>query len=187
MGMPAPHTDWTVDQVHDLPDDGNRHEVIDGELLVSPAPSYLHQEAVMQLYKILFPYVEEIGQHLIVAPAAVTFSRRREVQPDLFVLPKRSGRRPTRFEDVGMLTLAVEVLSHHTTHADRKKKRELYQDEHVPEYWMVDPQSRSVSRWRLGSERPDNFAAILIWQPEPARRALTIDLVQYFRAVHDEP
>jgi Uma2 family endonuclease len=186
MGMPASHTDWTVEMVHDLPDDGNRYEVIDGELLVSPAPSYLHQEAVMQLYEILVPYVKQVGQHLIVAPAAVTFSPRREVQPDLFVLPKQAGRRPQRFEDVGKLTLAVEVLSPHSIRADRNQKKGLYQDERVPEYWIVDPRSRTLARWRPDSAHPELLATLLTWQPVPSHDPLTIDLVKYFRAVHDE-
>lgn len=103
MGMPASqHTEWTVEMVHELPDDGNRYEVIDGELLVSPAPSYQHQRAVLRLMDILHPYVKSLGQEVLIARAAVTFSRHREVQPDLFVLPLKDGRRAERFEDVGV-------------------------------------------------------------------------------------
>ena len=186
MVMSAPYSEWTVDMVHDLPDDGNRIEVIDGELLVSPAPSYLHQEAVMQLYKILLPYVQSIGQHIVVAPASVTFSERREVQPDLFVLPKRRGRRPTRLEDVRKVTLVVEVVSPNTERADRTTKKGLYQEERVPEYWIVDPDSRTVERWRPESAKAELFATTLAWHPIPTRDALTIDLASYFRSVHDE-
>lgn len=187
MGMPASHTEWTVEMVHDLPDDGNRYEVIDGALLVSPAPSYLHQRALLRLYQILQPYVEEIGQDVVVAPAAVTFSKRREVQPDLFVLPKRDGRRATRFEDVGVLTLAVEVASPHTARTDRREKQRLYQSERVPEYWMVNPNARTVERWRSGIDRREVLATTLMWQPILTHDALTIDLTQYFRAAHDDP
>ncbi len=184
--MSAPYSEWTVDMVHDLPDDGNRIEVIDGELLVSPAPSYLHQEAVMQLYKILLPYVQSIGQHIVVAPASVTFSQRREVQPDLFVLPKRRGRRPTRFEDVREVTLVVEVVSPNTERADRTTKRGLYQDERVPEYWIVDVDARIVERWRPDSEEAEVLSTTLLWQPAESYDPLAIDLTSYFRTLHGD-
>ncbi len=183
MGMPALPTEWTVEMVHELPDDGNRYEVIDGLLLVSPAPSYLHQRAILRLYDILLPYVEVIGQEVLVAPAAVTFSIRREVQPDLLVLPLKDGRPVERFEDVGVLTLAVEALSPHSIRADRFLKRDLYQDEGVPEYWIVDVASRIVERWRPDSDEAELLATTLSWQPLASRDPLTIDLTSYFRAL----
>jgi Uma2 family endonuclease len=186
MGMPASHTEWTVEMVHDLPDDGMRYEVIDGELLVSPAPSLLHQRAVGRLYRILEPYVEAIGQEVLFAPAAVTFSKRREVQPDVLVIPLKDGRPVERFEDVGVLTLAVEVLSPHSLRADRQLKRNLYQDERVPEYWIIDVDARIVERWRPESDAAEVLTTTLSWQPLLSRDALTIDLIEYFRAVHGD-
>jgi Uma2 family endonuclease len=186
MGMPSSQVEWTVEMVHDLPDDGKRYEVIDGELLVSPAPSYMHQRAIRRLDKILSPYAESIGQEVLFAPAAVTFSRRREVQPDLLVLPLKDGRPADRFEDVGVLTLAVEVLSPNTMRADRYLKRILYQNEGVPEYWIIDVASRLVERWRPESEKAEILATTLSWQPLPSRDALTIDLTSYFRDLHGE-
>ncbi len=186
MGMPLSPTEWTVEMVNALPDDGNRYEVIDGELLVSPAPSFLHQRAVARLHLVLASYVDAIGLDLLLAPAAVTFSRKREVQPDLLVLPRNAGRPATRFEDVGVLTLAVEVLSPHSMQTDRHKKRRLYQDERVPEYWIVDPVARSVERWRPTTETAEVMHDSLSWQPLASHEALAIDLVRYFRAVHGE-
>jgi Uma2 family endonuclease len=185
MGMPAhQHTEWTVEMVHELPDDGNRYEVIDGELLVSPAPSFLHQRAILQLYRILFPYVASIGQEALLAPAAVRFSKRREVQPDLLVLPLKDGRPVERFEDVGVLTLAVEALSPSSIRADRYLKRQLYQDERVPEYWIVDADTRIIERWRPDNEESEVLSTTLLWQPLASRDPLAIDLTTYFRAVH---
>jgi hypothetical protein len=88
MAMPAHPTEWTVKMVRALPDDGNRYEVIDGELFVTPAPSWTHQTAVLELAMILAPYVREhaIG-HVIVAPADVVFGPRNMVEPDLLVVP----------------------------------------------------------------------------------------------------
>jgi Uma2 family endonuclease len=184
--MPTPRADWTVELVHELPDDGNRYEVLDGVLLVSPAPSLMHQRAVGRLYAILLPYVPSVGLEVLVAPAAVTWSERTELQPDVLALPLLNGKLAQRFEDVGVLGLAVEVLSPSTVRTDRFTKRREYQRRGVPEYWIVDPASRSVERWRPRDEDPEILLETLLWQPNPDTPALTIDLQAYFRAVHGE-
>ena len=72
MAMPAPSTEWTVEMVHALPDDGNRYEVIDGELFVTPAPSPVHQRAVRELLYLIGPYVtaHAIGDALMLVAQA---------------------------------------------------------------------------------------------------------------------
>lgn len=186
MAMPAPHTDWTVDMVRELPDDGKRYEVIDGVLLVSPAPALVHQRAIAELYVLLRPYVAALGLEAIMAPAAVTWSTRTEVQPDLLVLPLANGRFAQRFEDVGVLELAVEVLSPSSVRTDRFTKRREYQRRGVPEYWIVDPASRSIERWRPTDEEPEILFDRLAWQPRTDVDPLVIDLEALFRAVHGE-
>src|ERR1041384_6197759 len=138
---------WTLEEVQRLPDDGNRYELIDGELLVTPAPSLTHQHAVLVLSRLVADYLdrERVG-HVVISPADVIFSPRRAVQPDLFVTPLVSGRRPLRFEDAGRVLLAVEVLSPSTARADRVKKRGVYRDEGVAEYWIVDLDARVLER-----------------------------------------
>jgi Uma2 family endonuclease len=186
MVMPMLDASWTVERINALPDDGNRYEVIDGERFVTPAPSNLHQAASLDLAMLMYEYVRRVGQSLFVAPTAVTFSTRREVQPDLLVMPKREGRRATVFADVGRLTLAVEVLSPHTSRVDRTIKRALFQEERVPEYWIVDPIARTVDRWRVDAASAERLTETLAWQPDARIEPLTIDLVAYFRRVHDE-
>ncbi len=122
----------------------------------------------------------------LVAPAEVTFSPRRSVQPDLLVVPTIDGRGAARFEDVGRLVLAVEVISPSTARSDRHRKRKLYQSEAVPEYWIVDPAARFVERWRPGDEEPEILVESLSWQPDADRAPLVIDLAAYFRSVNWE-
>lgn len=187
MAMPHPRTGWTLEMVHALPDDGNRYELIDGELLVSPAPSLLHQRVVFELNDLLRRYVKELGWcELLGAPIGVTFSPRRELQPDLCVIPLVNGRKVRRFEDVGRLVLAVEVLSPGTTRNDRYRKRPVYQDEGVPECWLVDPEARLVERWRPEEPEPEVLLTRLAWQPDASRDALVVDLEALFREAHDE-
>jgi Uma2 family endonuclease len=130
--------------VHALPDDGNRYEIIDGELLVSPSPTWLHQSAVLDLAMLLRDYARRAGLKVLVAPAAVTWSPQTEVQPDVLAAPLIEGRSPSRFEDVGVLALAVEVLSPSTETIDRTKKLEIYARERVEHVWLIDPRLQTL-------------------------------------------
>jgi Uma2 family endonuclease len=107
------------------------------------------------------------------------------VQPDLFVVPLVEGRRPERFEDVGRLLLAVEVLSPSTARADRVAKRVLYRDQGVAEYWLVDLEARTVERSTPADARVEVLAEDLTWRVEGAASALEIDLLDYFSRVLD--
>jgi Uma2 family endonuclease len=186
MAMPTQQTYWTAEMLQDLPDDGNRYEVIDGDLFVSPAPSYLHQRASAELYLLLAPYGRAAGLHVLYAPAAVRSSPIREVQPDVFAFARRPGPLPERFLEMKELSLAVEILSPSTARVDRSRKRALYQSENVPEYWIVDVVARLIERWRPGAGEPELLLTSLRWQPVAASEALTVDLVAYFRAVYGE-
>ena len=187
MRMPKLERSWTVDEVHALPDDGNRYEVIDGELFVTPAPSLNHQNAAFELCRIFQEYLkhQRIG-HAYIAPADVTFSPRRLVQPDVFVVPLVDGRRPRRFEDAGRLLLAAEILSPSTARADRITKRELFRGEGVPEYWVVDLDARAIERSTPVDPRVDIFAETIEWHTHGAAMPLAIDLVDYFARVLDD-
>jgi len=132
MGMPAQQTEWTAEMARALPDDGQRYEVLDGALFVSPAPSPHHQKAVMALLRRLDPYVRTNGLgETLPSPADIEFSSRRLVQPDVFVVPASAKLRDWR--DVTSLLLAAEVLSPSTARADRLSKRVIYQSQQVPE------------------------------------------------------
>ena len=187
MSMSHPSTDWTVEMVHALPEDGLRYEVIDGELFVTPAPTWTHQDAVLELVRTLDPYLLATGcGALRFAPAAIRFGSRTEVQPDLFVVPLIREHRPRTWEEAGRLLLAVEVLSPSSVRADREVKRQLYLRERVPEYWVVNADKRIISRWRSGSALADDLHDSLEWQPDPAHAPRAIDLRAFFSGVHGE-
>ena len=186
MDMPAQDTEWTARMARALPEDGKRYEVLDGELFVTPAPGADHQEAIASLQARMRDYVHgnRLG-HVFVSPADIEFSPRRLVQPDLFVAPLVDGRRPRTWSDIRFLILAVEVLSPGTARADRQRKRIIYQSQRVPEYWIVDLDSRLIERWRPDDDRPEVLAERLSWQPRPDLEALEIDLEAYFKEVLD--
>ncbi|MDB4913297.1 MAG: hypothetical protein JWM95_941 [Gemmatimonadetes bacterium] len=187
MYMPQLTRQWTVESVHALPDDGNRYEVIDGELFMTPAPSRRHQNAVGELYALLREYLrrERVG-HAYVSPVDVVFSAKRLAQPDVLVAPLVNGRRAETPAHSGLLMLAVEVLSPSTARADRIAKRTLYRDEKVPEYWIVDLDARTIERSTPADSRPEIFVDEIVWQPDGAVTPCVIDLVQYFAAVFDD-
>lgn len=172
---------WTADMVRALPDDGKRYEVIDGELFVTPAPSWEHQAASKALFLRLHSYVSAHALGAVFyAPADVEFSAERMVEPDLFVVPLIEGRSPRSWEEAGRLLLAVEILSPGTARADRLVKRRLYQRPGVPEYWIIDVAARLVERWRPEDERPEILTEFLEWQPAAGQDALRIALEEYF-------
>jgi Uma2 family endonuclease len=184
MYMPALKRSWTVEDVHALPDDGNRYEVIDGELFVTPAPAWRHQYAVGELYRRLHDYVRREGiGYAFIAPADVVFTKTRAVQPDIFVVPLAHGRRPEHFDEVHQLMLAVEILSPTTARADRVAKRTLYRDEQVGEYWIVDLDARVIERVTPLEPRSEILAEELMWRPAATSASFSVDLPRYFDAV----
>ena len=185
MGMPQTFERWTADMVRALPNDSYRHEVIDGELFVTPAPSWTHQRAVGGLLVRLAAYLEgQTWGEVVTSPADISFHEDMLVQPDVFVVPLGPDARRGRYwTDIRALLLAVEVLSPSTARADRQVKRRLYQREGVGEYWIVDLDARVVERWRPADERPEIVTTLLTWQPQPAEPAFELDLVEFFDGI----
>lgn len=189
MAMPA-HTEaarrWTPDEVRTLNEASSdtRFECIDGELLVTPAPSYDHQEAGARLWRVLDDYLhrQRLG-HAFVAPVEVQLDPRSLVQPDVFVAPLVDGRRPRGHELASRLLLAAEILSPSTARYDRVTKRRYYQRAGTPEYWIVDVDARLIERWRPADERPELLDATLAWHPDGASEPLTLDVARYFSDV----
>jgi Uma2 family endonuclease len=182
MGMPAQKTWWTLEMVRALPDDGKRYEALDGVLLVSPAPSIRHQRAVQLLFRILDDYTQAHGiGETMMSPADIELSPARLVQPDVFVIP--AELRATDWKDITRLLLAAEVISPSSARADRVEKRKAYQDKEVPEYWIVDLDTKVFERWRPSDVRPEILTDRIEWHPVAEARPLSIDLVRYFADV----
>jgi Uma2 family endonuclease len=180
MGMPAQQTWLTAEMARRLPDDGNRYEVLDGELYLTPVPSLAHQSIVLAFLVAIRQYVDEheLGEGLP-SPSDIEFSPTRLVQPDLFVVAFTAAGRPRSWEEIESLLLAVEVTSESTEWTDRNVKSRLYQSEGVV-YWVVDGSTRSVERWRPGDDRPEVVTDVLEWQPRTDIEPLRISLPELF-------
>ncbi len=187
MGMPALDLSrrWTREEVLALPDDGNRYELVDGELLVSPSPIRLHQRAVKHLLRLVDDYViaHRLGEALD-SPADIKFGPDEILQPDVFVAPPiAGGRRGETWEEVGIPRLVVEVLSRGTATFDRVQKRLRYQAAGVPTYWIVDLDQHRVEVWTPRADTPAMVADTLTWRPDPSAPALEIELPALFAAI----
>ena len=127
--------------LRDLPDDGHRYELIDGMLLVSPAPRIPHQLVVGRLHLLLSTTCPP-DLYVLMAPTAVALAEDTEVQPDLLVAPRSQF---TETELAGPPLLAVEVLSASTRRVDLLLKRDRYEAAGVPSYWLVDPDELTIT------------------------------------------
>jgi len=187
MAMPSrPASVTTIEELLALPDDGLRHELLDGEHVVTPAPELPHQAILRELFAALQHALG--GQDELVlfwSPADIVLGPKALVQPDLFVVRKAAGRRLRKWSDVGVPVLAVEVLSPSTASRDRGKKRRIYQEAGVAEYWIVDFDARLVERWRPKDERPEIVSDLLRWEPAPGVSA-AVDLSALFTRVLGE-
>ncbi len=132
-----------------LPGDGKLYELIDGELAVSPAPTLTHQTLVWRLVAIFDAYqtVHPAGR-FVVGPYDVVLSVHQALHPDvLFFARKRLDRLTDAFAD-GAPDLAVEILSPGTASRDKGRKRELYDEYGVQEYWIVHQKRAQVDVYR---------------------------------------
>ena len=131
----------TEDDLATMPDDGHRYELLDGTLLVTPAPNEGHQTCVASLL-VLLHADRQPGQKVLVAPFDVRLSRITVLEPDVLVA-RKSDITPARLE--GPPLLAVEVLSPSTRRIDLGSKRLAYEAAGVPAYWLVDPEVPSLT------------------------------------------
>lgn len=156
----ATATKLTYEDYVRMPDDGQRYELIDGELHVVPAPFLSHQRSVGRLYVHIFLWVRSHGGEVFIAPFDVILSPVNVLQPDLlFVAPQHASRVEKRGV-VGPPDLVVEVLSNSTKRRDETLKRELYERFGVSEYWIVDPEAKTVKVLRLAGRRYETAAEL---------------------------
>ena len=179
---------WTRNDVFALPDDGRRYELIDGELVVTPAPGGRHQVAVTALLLRIGPLLTPAAgtsARILVSPADLRLGEEEILQPDLFIYQTESGRPLSDWRDITSLLVAIEVLSPSTARYDRGLKRLRYQRARVPEYWIVDLDGRVIERWRPDDARPEILTERLQWSSGDGAE-FDLDLEEFFREVGGE-
>ena len=171
---PPPPPPW-ADYLR-LPEDGQRYEIIEGNLYVSPAPAFDHQIALARLFAAMHAFLEEhrLGIALpapfdILLPGVAS-----PIQPDLAVFFEGNAPRAgdKRFE--GIPDLLVEVISPGSSRLDQFVKFAAYEKAGVPEYWMVNPKTRSVAVHHLDRERRE-YVEVGQWSSGEAARSTVLD------------
>jgi len=152
-GDPSPHASrvkLTYDDFVLFPDDGKRHELIDGEHYVTPSPNTRHQTIVGNVFGLLWSYLQAhpMGR-VFSAPFDVVFSEFDVVAPDvLYMSHERAASVLTPKHTRGAPELVVEVASTGTRKRDETIKRRLYERSGVAEYWVVDPERDAIQVYR---------------------------------------
>jgi len=161
MGLTIPR--YTVDDLEQFPDDGNRYELLDGVLIVTPAPAVVHEVVISRIHTRLSLAVQVPGIAHVLAHGAVTRLPNTQLEPDLLVLPQRFPL-DAKWHEITDRWLAVEVFSPSSYFYDRRVKRDAYLALGLREVWLVDPRTktfevcvapgpgeivRDVVRWRV--------------------------------------
>ena len=177
----------TYDDFVRIPDDGMRHEIIDGVHYVTPSPAFRHQQLLGRLHGAIFNYLEahpEIGQVLL-SPLDTVFSPWDVVEPDLLFIAADQPEIVTEPNIQGAPALVVEILSPGTKKRDLGIKKELFDRGGVREYWIVDPKANTVVVHRRASDGgfprsqslPDDAPAIMT----PLLPGFSLSLEKLFR------
>ncbi len=143
-------TRLTYDDYLLFPDDGKRHEIIDGEHYVTPSPNPRHQVLLGRLYFEIELYLRQhpgIGQ-VFLSPLDVIFSKWDIVEPDVLFVAANQTDILTENNVQGSPALVIEVLSRGTRTKDEQVKRRLFDRGGVREYWIVDPKHDRVTAWQ---------------------------------------
>lgn len=132
------------------PDDGNRYEIFEGELVMTPAPGTVHQRIVFKLCNILGNYLKQMSSgEVYPAPVDVYFNEETTVQPDLIFVSRDRLHIIDEQKVNGAPDVVVEIISESTESRDRSFKFKLYAKEGVREYWIVDPAKKTVEVYEL--------------------------------------
>ncbi len=175
---------YTVRDYMNLPEsEEKRYELIDGELDLVPSPTTQHQDIVGRLFLVLARFVQagNLGR-VFVAPLDVVLSEHDVLQPDLMYVSKERESIVSDPNVKGAPNMVVEVLSPATEDRDRTVKRARYLKYGVVEYWIVDPQSRTIEVLRAEAT---NFETERIYAPgttmvSPELPGLEVDVANIF-------
>lgn len=181
MGAPVYHT---ADMVRAMPEDGNRYEVVHGELLVTPAPRLWHEEIAKRLLFAIEVWLRENPVGLVIGSRSDLSWSLNDVlvSPDLFVVPLEEARKDD-WQSLRTVLLVAEVLSPSSVKLDRFTKRRLYQERRVPVYWIADPVEKVVEVWRPDDEFPRFERRRIHWNPTGTEVTFSLELDYLFRPI----
>lgn len=173
-----PSTHLNYEDYLQFPDDGKRHEIIEGDHYMTPAPRTKHQRISGNLATAMISYAKQHKLGMVfTAPCDVIFSDENIVQPDLLFVSAARAAIVTEDNIQGAPDIIVEILSESTRRKDEVTKRKLYERFGVPEYWIVDPELEIVKIFKLAQQK---YGRALELSNE-ANEALSTEILPSFR------
>jgi Uma2 family endonuclease len=183
MAQPKPRIKFTVKDYMTTPED-KRYQLLDGELILAPAPTTRHQRLLLRLYGAVNAFVKpnQLGEVLL-SPCDVVLSDHDVFEPDLLFVSNARSNIVTRANLQGAPDLVVEILSPATAGYDRGYKQTMYSRHGVREYWLVDPDAATVE---VLTESAQGLMPAATYTREdtltsPLLAGLAIDLAPVFR------
>lgn len=185
--MSIPPRRYTIADLEQLPDDGSRYELLDGQLLVTPQAKVSHQLIASRLGFMLAGFLGDDGPAFVVGPGEVQQGNDTHLEPDVLVLPREHIRLTDQepvlhWKHFRGHWLAVEIVGRHSRGTDRGIKRQAYHDLGIEEVWIVDHREQLIERSKWGSSKMEFLRTSLVWRPLGMPRELMIDLPRLFRA-----
>ena len=145
-------TKKTVKDYMELPE-GAPYQLIEGELVMSPAPGYSHQKVSIALASILYGFIKKISKgEVLASPIDVYLDEENAYQPDIVVVLKDSRARVEERGIFGAPDVVVEILSPSTAYYDLTEKKDVYERVGVKEYWIVDPKRKTFEIYSNSEE-----------------------------------
>lgn len=173
---------YTVDDLEHFPDDGNRYELLDGVLLVTPQAALVHQIVANRIQFELSAALQKPGFAHVVGPGAVVRMPRTQLQPDILVFPARFSPM-TDWRKITEHWLAVEILSRSSRVYDREFKRDAYFALGLQQVWLVDWRDESVEVW-AAKGKSSVVRDRILWRIAGAE--VVIDLLEAFVGITAE-
>jgi len=171
---------WTLEELHALPEDGNKYELLHGELLVTPAPTDGHETIAARLTRQLDPFVAAQGLGYVYRPRAVMrVGRDTELEPDLMIRQPHPDIGGGSWDTAPLPILVVEILSRGTRAIDLGRKRVFYLSAGVAEYWVVDGDARTITVHRQGVDAIVATSSFE-WNPPGSTTSLVVDPAAVF-------
>ena len=178
MGMALTVRRYTVADLEQFPDDGNRYELLDGMLIVTPSPRLRHQAIASRIGAYFVAALQRSGDAMVFAPGAISSPPRTQLQPDVLVVPAHFTI-ASEWVDVTEHWLAVEVLSQSSRVYNREYKRDAYLELGVREVWLVDPQRKCFETTRARGIVQTVYDTI-VWSHPNVNVTVSIDLGEVF-------
>ncbi|MBI4503298.1 MAG: Uma2 family endonuclease [Gemmatimonadetes bacterium] len=183
--MPVVVPRYTLEDLQSFPNDGNRYELLDGVLLVTPAPLPPHQIVLDRLVRALHLYFGTSGKAHICTPGSVEIAPNLHLEPDILVIPEME-RIAEKWTEVRTWWLAVEISGRGSRVYDRDHKRTAYIAVGVQEVWRADLAARWIFITRPGSSEERAAEAQLVWQAPQMAHALVLDVASVFEGIEGD-